>query len=282
MTSRYPSGLLMLLLLACQPEKKATRESAAVITPLSDSLVLDLAALKTAGLLTQAQPVTVTEDPVYHHRKTYEAVPLARVLNHLPGFARANRATTQVVFECGDGYNPSMPLAKVLSRRAYLAVRDVEAPAGEDWISVEKAGQTKTVAPFYVVYTDVPPSDETFKWPYNLVRIRLKPAADELVRLHPVGTPERGYELFRTHCNTCHAINGAGGNLGPELNFPKNITEYWGRETDLRAFVRNPASYRHGAKMPPVPVQQVSDAELGEIFGYLRFMAGHKLPSSPP
>lgn len=269
---------LVWLLVACQPDKKPVAETKSPPTPPSDSLVLDLAALKTAGAFSRPQPVTVTEDPVYHQRKTYEAVPLPDVLRKLPHFARADRATTQVVFECADGYNPSMPLATVLRHRAFLAVRDVETPAGQEWIPARKGDQTKLVAPFYVVYTDVPPTDETVKWPYNLVRIRLKAAADELARLHPTGTPERGYALFRTHCNTCHAVNGVGGEMGPELNFPKNITEYW-QERDLRAFVRNPASYRHGVKMPAITPQQVSDADLGEIIGYLRFMAGHKLPS---
>lgn len=274
--------LLAGLLVACQSAPthsegerldSAKTESA---PSLPDTTALDLVALKKARGFAKPEAVTVPEDPVFHRKKTYEAVPLVGVLRKIGGYARANAATTQVVFECADGYNPSMPLQKVLSRKAYLALRDADAPAGQDWTTVVgKTGEVKTVAPFYVVYTDVPPADETFKWPYNLVRIRLQPAADELARLHPTGTPERGYALFRTHCLTCHALNGLGGAMGPEMNFPKNITEYW-READLRAFVRNPASYRQGSKMPAIGEQQVSDTDLGELLGYLRFMAGHK------
>lgn len=272
-------------LTACQPSHSPSETRASDSTesqtplpaPLADTAALDLVALKQAGGFAKPQAVTVPEDPVFHRKKHYEAVLLAGVLAKIGGYDRANPATTQVVFECADGYNPSMPLQKVLGSQAYLALRDADAPAGQDWTTVVgKTGDVKTVAPFYVVYTDVPPTDETFKWPYNLVRIRLKPAADELARLHPVGTPERGYALFRTHCLTCHALNGLGGAMGPELNFPKNITEYW-EEGDLRAFVRNPASYRHGSKMPTIPENQVSESDLSEILGYLRFMAGHKL-----
>jgi len=272
-------------LTACQPsqptsETRVSDSTGAQMEPpaaFADTTALDLLALKRASGFAQTESVTVPEDPVFHRKKRYEAVPLAGVLAKIRGYDRANPATTQVVFECADGYNPSMPLQKVLGSKAYLALRDTDAPAGQDWTTVVgKTGEVKTVAPFYVVYTDVPPTDETFKWPYNLVRIRLKPASDELTRLHPVGTPERGYALFRTHCLTCHALNGLGGLMGPELNVPKNITEYW-RESDLRAFVRNPASYRHGSKMPGISEQQVSESDLGELLAYLRFMAGHKV-----
>jgi len=273
-----PLTALLLFFFSCQsktPPVADVVDSVRTESVPTDTAVVALLSLKKAGVFREARPVTIAEDPVYHRQKTYAAVPLEVVLRKIPGYDRANPASTQVIFECEDGYNPSMPLAKVLSRKAYLAIRDLDAPAGQDWITVEKAGQTKTAAPFYVVYTDVPPRDETFKWPYNLARIRLQPAGDELALLHPTGTPERGYALFRTHCLTCHALNGAGGTMGPELNVPKNITEYW-RDADLRAFVRNPASYRHGVKMPPVTTAQVSEEELEELLGYLKFMAGHK------
>ncbi|MCY7349196.1 MAG: cytochrome c [Cytophagaceae bacterium] len=271
------------VLLACQ-SKKST--SAKVADPVSaekptrlpvdaDAGTLDLIRLKNEGTFAQTQSVTVVNDPVYHARKVYRAVPLLAVLKKIPGYAEANPAHTQVVFECGDGYNPSMPLTKVLGRRAFLAVRDTDAPAGQDWIKVGKAGQTKDVAPFYVVYTDVPATDESYKWPYNLVRIRLVSAEKELAVLLPPGAPANGYDLFRVHCLSCHALNGVGGQMGPELNFPKNITEYW-HEADLKAFVRNPASYRNGVKMPAIPASRVSDQELNEIVDYLKFMAGHK------
>ena len=271
-------------LTACQPsqpssETQTTDSTGGRTEPsavFADTTALDLTALKRVNGFAKPEPVTVPEDPVFHRKKSYEAVPLVGVLAKIGGYARANPATTQVVFECADGYSPSMPLQKVLGSKAYLALRDTDAPAGQDWTTVVgKTGEVKTVAPFYVVYTDVPPTDETFKWPYNLVRIRLKPAADEMARLHPAGTPERGYALFRTHCLTCHALNGLGGAMGPELNVPRNITEYW-KESDLRAFVRNPASYRNGSKMPGISEKQVSEKDLTEILGYLRFMAAHK------
>ena len=270
-------------LLACQSKPTTSSNALDLVSTkksvtgqvASDTNVLDLIQLKKAGAFGTTQRITVPQDPVYHARKVYRAVPLNKVLEQVPGYAQANPATTQVVFECGDGYNPSMPLKQVLGRRAFLAVRDSDAPAGQDWIGVETTGKTKSVAPFYIVYTDVSATDARYKWPYNLVRIRLVSASKELAALLPPDAPARGYELFRVHCLTCHALNGIGGQMGPELNFPKNITEYWW-EADIVAFVRNPASYRNGVKMPAITPTQVSNGELNEVLKYLKFMAGHK------
>jgi cytochrome c2 len=241
------------------------------IGPSTDSLTLDLTRLNWPA----PARVRVREDPVFHAAKQYDAVPLETVLRRLPGYAALAPEATQVVFECGDGYKPSMPLTKVLSRRAYVALRDADAPVGTDWLPLVKDGQVKEIAPFYVVYTDVPAEDETFKWPYNLVRISLVPLAGEARALYPAHdeTRVKGYALFKTNCLTCHALNGIGGTMGPELNAPMSVTEYW-RPEHLRAFIRNPAQYRAGVKMPRLA--HLSDDDLTEIIRYLDYMAGHK------
>lgn len=77
------------------------------------------------------------------------------------------------MFECEDGYNPPMPLNMVLDRKAFLAVSDADAPVGQEWVDAKKNGETQKVAPFYVVYTDVPATAYGYKWPYNLARISL-------------------------------------------------------------------------------------------------------------
>jgi cytochrome c2 len=266
-------------LLACSsPSSQQTNgvaagsDSVAVKVPTAtDSLSVELTRLR----LPAAQPITVPDDPVYHARKRYEAVPLETVLRQIPGYANASPTQTQVVFECADGYKPSMPVAKVLSRKAYLAVRDAEATKGQTWQPLVKDGQPKEIAPFYVVYTDVPADDETFKWPYNLVKISLVPLDDELKALYPADdeTLAKGYGLFKTNCLTCHALNRVGGQMGPELNVPKNVTEYW-QPDHLKAFIQNPASYRAGVKMPRLA--HLSEDDVQEIIRYLGYMAQHK------
>lgn len=248
-------------------------------TPKSapDSLTLDLAKLKTAGAFAHPQTIRVADDPVFHTPKTYRALPLRALLDKYTTLNKLNPAQTQLVFECEDGYNPSMPLTMVLSKKAFLAVGDADAPAGQDWLSAKKNGEVKKVAPFYVVYTDVPAAAHDFKWPYNLVRISLVSTAKEYAAVYPHNdnTMVRGFGLFQRNCGICHALNGVGGQMGPELNYPKSVTEYWRSTSDIKAFVKNPQAYRHASKMPAVTY--LSDRELDEIMRYLQYMAKHKL-----
>lgn len=276
---------LLISLAACSPQQPREKPPQKIVQPpgsvpaakiseATDSLTLDLVALKTKGLLGKTQTVRIADDPVFFKPKTYNAVPLLALLRQFTAIAKLDPEKTQIVFECEDGYNPSMPLAKVLAKKAYLALSDTEAPAGAEWMEVVKDGHTMKVAPFYVVYTDVPAKDHAYKWPYNLVRIRLAPVSEELEVLFPKNElMVKGYDLFRLNCLTCHAINGTGGRMGPELNYPKNITEYW-QAAHLKSFVKNPASYRHNCKMPAI--SHLADRELDEIIAYVAYMKDFK------
>ncbi|MCU0355679.1 MAG: c-type cytochrome [Cytophagales bacterium] len=275
------------LLTGCSPKSQDTSKQAVApdsdglalvsadsAAPVADSLAVDLLAFKEQGLLTPVSTVRVADDPVFHKAKTFRAVDLRVLLRkHLP-LNTLDTANTQVVFECEDGYSPSMPLRDLLARQSYLAVADADAPAGQDWINAVKEGREMKVAPFYVVYTDVPADDYRYKWPYNLVRLRLVPATDETKVLLPKdGLMVKGYDLFRTHCLTCHALNGVGGQMGPELNYPMNVTEYWQPE-HLRAFVKNPSAYRNNCKMPHL--SYLTDAQIDEILKYVGYMKDFK------
>jgi len=132
------------------------------------------------------------------------------------------------------------------------------------------------IAPFYIVYTDVPAKDVTFKWPYNLVKISLSAASKELAVLFPKDddTQVKGFELFKVNCLTCHSLNKVGGKMGPELNYPKSVTEYW-QVDQIKQFVKAPTSFRNECKMPAVT--HLTDKELDEIVNYLKYMAKHKV-----
>lgn len=230
--------------------------------------------------LNPLETVVVNDDPVFHTKKSYRAVPFQRLLDEfLPAYKNLDLAQTQVVFECEDGYNPSMALEKVLQKKSYLAVADTDAPQGQEWVNPTKEGREMKIAPFYVVYTDVPAADVSFKWPYNLVKISLASASQELAVLFPKedDTVVKGFELFKINCLTCHALNKVGGKMGPELNYPKSVTEYWKNTDDIKAFVKAPSSFRHDCKMPAVT--HLTDKELGEIVRYLQYMAKHKIRS---
>lgn len=248
-----------------------------IVVPKADSLSLYLPDLKTTAKLPEAQTVKVEDDPVFHTTKSYKAIPLREILDtFLPAYKQLDIKQAQIVFECEDGYNPSMSLEKVLGKQAYLAISDLDAPKGEEWTKPKKGNQEMKIAPFYVVYTDVPAQDITFKWPYNLVKISLSATSKELAVLFPKedDTQVKGFELFKVNCLTCHSLNKVGGKMGPELNYPKSVTEYWQVE-HIKPFVKNPTSYRNECKMPAVT--HLSDKELDEIVSYLQYMAKHKI-----
>lgn len=274
-------ALLSALYLSCDSsQKNAKKDSLQVAklaieeTPASDSLTIDLLDLRERGLLKNTQIVKIKPDPVYHKNKRFNALPLKDILEKYSSMKRMNASDLKVVFECEDGYKPEMPLEKLLSAKAYLAVSDADAPKGRAWEMLKKNGQETKMEPFYVVYEDVSGDDISYKWPYNLVKIHFAPLHENDAALKPKDESAlAGYEIFKNRCQTCHAINKIGGKMGPELNYPKSVTQYW-KTDDLKAFIQNPASYRNDVKMPNLGIKP---EEATEIVKYLSYMSEHKL-----
>lgn len=239
-----------------------------------DSLSIDLLALKEANLLGKVQQVVIENDPVYHKKKTFNTVDLRVLMTDHSNVEKLNFDDYKVVFECEDGYKPEMNLKQLMLANAFLAFSDVDAPKGADWERIVKAGHEMKAAPFYVVYEKTDPTDGSFKWPYNLVKIHFAPANENEAALKPTDESALvGYNLFKKHCQTCHAINGIGGVMGPELNYPKSVTEYW-KEGEIEGFIVNPAAYRHAVKMPNLGIKP---DEATEIVKYLTHISTRKV-----
>lgn len=218
--------------------------------------------------------VTISYDAFFKSRKKYVGFDLGAILREALAAQPFDTAGAVVIFECTDGYKPTMDLATVLgAKKGYVAIRDLSAPKGKHWPN----DLEDKFNPYYLVWEDVPENDHNYAWPYGLVALRVIPGAAALKDAYPVNAPElaQGFNLFKTNCMQCHAVNKKGGSMAPEFNIPKNITEYW-REEDIIAFARNPTSYRYNAKMPPV---SLSESDLQEIVRYLKHMAGHKIPA---
>jgi cytochrome c2 len=273
--------LLSTLYLSCDSSQKNTNKDSLQIAklaieevPANDSLIIDLLDLRDRGLLKATQIVSIKPDPVYHKNKRFNALPLKDILEKYSSIKRMNAADLKVVFECEDGYKPEMPLEILLSAKAFLAVSDVDALKGRDWEILLKNGQESKMEPFYVVYEGVSGDDESYKWPYNLVKIHLAPLHENDEALKPKNKSTlAGYEIFKNRCQTCHAINKIGGKMGPELNYPKSVTEYW-KTDDLKSFIQNPASYRYNVKMPTLGIKP---EEATAVVKYLSYMSEHKL-----
>ena len=272
--AKVHSTLLCLLILAFISCNQKKEQNIAIENQIQVETVLDLINLKAKKELGKDTVVTIINDPVYHKTKKYKAVNAVELLKKHIDVSKFDVKNTKIVFECIDGYQPEMPLALFLTTKSFLVFQDRDAPKGSNWEKIIKDGNEMDAAPFYLVYTSISDKDSRYKWPYNLVKIHLKPMDDSKIALFPSDdkSVEVGYHLFQKHCITCHSINTIGGKMGPELNYPKSVTEYW-KEKELVDYIVNPASFRHNVKMPAVGI---SKTESQEIVDYLKYMSQHK------
>lgn len=263
--------VLVFSFISCQQKKEENQTEAMVSQP---NLSLDLVALFEQNKQGQDTVLTVVDDPVYHKNKRYKAVNAVYLLQNETGFSKIDIQNTKIVFECIDGYKPEMPLELFLKAKPYIAFQDMDAPNGVKWETISKNGNPMNAAPFYLVYPSISPRDNRYKWPYNLIKIKLEPLDNTKEALFPKNDKkvESGYELFQKQCITCHALNGIGGTMGPELNYPKSVTEYW-IEKQLVQYIIDPTAFRHNVKMPKLGITK---KESQEIVDYLKYMSEYK------
>ena len=177
-------------------------------------------------------------------------------------------AGRDVLLRALDGYTRPVAGDRLLEDGGYLALRDAERAAGFAPLDRRQVDP----GPFYVVWEGDGRNDTTaWPWPYQLAELALDDFAASHPHTVPVGAGSgsaaaRGYRIFRRQCASCHAINGEGGKVGPDLNVPRSIVEYR-PEPQIRAFVRNPASFRY-TSMPAHP--GMTEAELDDLLAYLR------------
>lgn len=183
------------------------------------------------------------------------------------------RPRFELVFHCIDGYAPKMPLALAMRQRGFLVHRDLDAPEGSRWIPFAHGRSMVNPAPWMVVWQGVAATDLRFKWPYRLTALEIidRGTSSASAPTHAAYPKDpalvSAYATFEKHCMSCHAVNGVGGQHGPEFNDPKNILQYW-READFRAFAKRPSSYRKGSTMPSNP--HLTERDLDAIVAYLR------------
>ena len=221
--------------------------------------------------------VTVTiNDPVYKKQKTYDGFPLGEVLK-LAGLTDTGSGD-EIVFTAVDGYSPNTSFDKLQKYSAILVFQE----HGKKAFEYEKVAQGKTMitpAPFYVVWEEGEKLHEGVPWPYQLVKIEVVNFQQKYQKLYPKNAKAdsdvmKGFMTFKNQCIRCHSINLEGGDLGPELNAPKNVTEYWSKAT-LKEFIHNAPSFRYKSKMPSFA--SMKDEEIDQIVKYLEHMKGFKI-----
>lgn len=228
------------------------------------------------------RPVWIERDPYYETPKVYLACPFHAVLDL--GFAAPLPLGATFILRALDGYTKTASAERLAEPGAYLAFADLgqfardsaEAPVPVPWPPIGRSGVDPS--PLYLVWAGVDQADpHHYPWPYQLASIEIGSFESRYPHTVPsivaLDSPARaGFEIFKRECVACHAINGEGGKVGPDLNVPRGISEYRPR-AQIKAFIRNPESFRY-TSMPSH--EHLSDRDLDALVAYFDVMKGLK------
>jgi mono/diheme cytochrome c family protein len=231
------------------------------------------------------------DDPYYGKRKEFLACPLAAVLALGFGAPIAPSPADNYFLRARDGYTKPASGERLAEPGGWLAFADAsfvpedaprDGPLHPRWEPIER--RQLDPAPFYLVWERPGQQDpHRYPWPYQLVRIEQAPFEREYPHTVPSGlgadTPAwRGFAIFRGECIACHAVNGEGGKVGPDLNVPQSIVEYR-PAAQIKAYVRDPRAFRY-TSMPPHP--HLTDADLDALVAYFDAMRARKHDPGAP
>lgn len=233
-----------------------------------DIFSLDLVKAQQEGELNKLKKeiIETKNDAYYGGEGRYEGIALLDLIK--PTIITDDQ---EIRFIAKDGYVATAPLKGLPLNRAFVAVRDLLAPKGETWRPIGEGRELVSPAPFVLVWQGE--YDKALPNPHQIVRIQI--GTTSLVAIRPAeASALAGYELFKLNCSSCHSLNGVGGVIGPELNVPKNVTEYWSKENIL-ALIEDPSNLRWGSRMPSF--SHLSPQQREQIYMYLVSMKSQKV-----
>ncbi len=222
----------------------------------------------------QLQEVALPYDPVSEEKnQRYRGLPLAPLLaeieSQLTTKDPSNQASWQIEFVCTDGYRPQVSLEKLSRHQGYIVHQKYDPNSNSFGPLPNK------FAPYYLIWTDTDDTKEV-SWPYALASMRLIDPQSNNYYLYPLPDTSAlaGLTTYETHCLKCHSINGVGGIMGPEFNYPRNLLEYWNGDS-LYSFVTHPQGFRYRSTMPAIP--NITPEEISLIRQYLEYIGDHKI-----
>jgi len=241
-------------------------------------------ATRNLAWLRSAVPIRVARvvDPYEEEEVEFEAFAFDAVLDAVYGHGW--RDEEEVLFRCRDGYQPTIPVARIVAHPARLAF--ARRDRSDFTLLKRESGALKQIelAPFYLVWENL--DDATLRaegdygWPYQLVAVDLIRARDHFPKMAPpLSAPaavQAGFAAFRIHCSRCHTLNGEGGSIGPELNGPVPTAQLrdaaW-----LHRWIDDPSRVLPTARMPRLnPALPERERAIDEIIRYLQKMASAK------
>lgn len=254
--------------------------------------------LALAELQGEVSPVEIGMPPRWEDEapRRYRALPFVPLLDKVYG--EAWRKAELVMVRCSDGYQPLLAVTDLRDRAENTpGALAFERLGGDGLWEEDEDGDEVDFGPFRLFWPGSrgPGKAQDLANPYQVVGFDLIEFADRFPRLAPPKAADeaagRGFVRFRQNCIQCHTINGDGSSapIGPELNYPANVTEYW-EATWLRRFLLDPRQVRYKSKMPGLarlpktsrlePAAREKIAE--DLIAYLEAMRSKKVKPGPP
>lgn len=203
--------------------------------------------------------------------KNYQAFALQDVLDFAYGPTWRSDLYSHIAFLALDGYEAVSESSVLQQPGGFLAFRDLDVESGWEPIGRKQAHP----GPFFLVWTGKTQTTANgYPWPWQLRAINLVKFEDQFPAVVPTGADTRssayrGFEIFKTRCLRCHAINQQGGKVGPDLNAPQSVTAYRSKHM-IKEMIKHPSTYRHSS-MPDHP--DLTNRDLEDLYSYLLFQA---------